>query len=78
MGYLDWKRCQHHVAAESIHNSNENQDERTKYECVTLHFMSTFSSRYIFNIYLMGLFHALMSEQELHEAADAELQAAGS
>ena len=23
----------------------------------------------------MGLFHALMSEQELHEAADAELQA---
>ena len=26
----------------------------------------------------MGLFHALMSEKELHEAADAELQAAGS
>ena len=38
----------------------------------------TFSSRYIFNINLMGLFHALMSEKELHEAADAELQAAGS
>ena len=50
----------------------ENQDERTKHECVTLHFMGAHvakNSRYIFNIFLMGLFHALMSE---------ELQAAGS